>query len=205
MRKLKITEIILIINIVVYIILAVLSLNPIVISNNILIWVAEYNYLVLFYFFYYQIVSAIFVHLNLAHLLSNSLFLLIFGYRCEDFYSTFKYLNIYLISGIVGNLLSLLFGPNFLSGGSSGAIFGIFSATLYALSSKEKESFKAYLLIGILFLIFSGAQYGVNPISHWSGFITGLLLGKYLLQNSAHDNNPKNSQKKHKKKILLKS
>ncbi|MHA1250858.1 MAG: rhomboid family intramembrane serine protease [Candidatus Helarchaeota archaeon] len=180
-----------IINIVVYIILAVLSLNPIVISNNILIWVAEYNYLVLFYFFYYQIVSAIFVHLNLAHLLSNSLFLLIFGYRCEDFYSTFKYLNIYLISGIVGNLLSLLFGPNFLSGGSSGAIFGIFSA--------------AYLLIGILFLIFSGAQYGVNPISHWSGFITGLLLGKYLLQNSAHDNNPKNSQKKHKKKILLKS
>ena len=203
MRKLRLTEIILIINFIIYIIMAILSLNPIIISTDILIWIAQSNYMIIYHFLYYQFLTAMFVHLNLAHILSNSLFLLIFGYRCEDLFSNRDYLIIYLVSGLAGNLLSLLLGPYSISGGSSGAILGIFSAILYAISVKEKKSFKTFLLVGIIFLIFIGAQYGVNPISHWIGFIVGIILGRYLYRKANKIQKRKSLMKVNKKKIFL--
>ncbi len=208
MRKLKLTEYILIINFVVYIILSILCFNPLIISNDVLIWVAQSNYMIYYHFLYYEFFTAIFVHLNLAHILSNSLFLLIFGYRCEELFSKRDYSIIYIVSGLIGNILSLFLGLYSISGGSSGAILGIFSAILYALSVKEKRAFKSFIFIGLLFLIFIGAQYGVNPISHWTGFIVGLILGRYLFKKSETNRNKKiisKNESKYKKKIIFKN
>lgn len=203
MRRLKITELLLIINVLIYIISAILSFNAFAISNTVLIWIAQSNYMILYNYLYYEFLSAIFVHLNLAHILSNSLFLLIFGYRCEELFSTRDFILIYLISGLIGNFLSLLLGIYSISGGSSGAILGIFAATLYAISKEEKRAFKTYLLIGIIFLLFIGAQYGVNPISHWAGFLVGILLGRYLFNKSKSNKEKKSISKDKKKKILI--
>ncbi|MHA1269204.1 MAG: rhomboid family intramembrane serine protease [Candidatus Helarchaeota archaeon] len=186
MRKLKLTEYLILINTIIYIILAILSLNPLIISTTFLIWTAQYNYFIYFYFLYYEFFTAIFIHFNLAHLFGNLLFLLIFGYRFEDFFSNREYIIVYLSSGISGNIFSLFLGIFSLSGGSSGAILGIFSATLYAISVREKRSFKSLLFIGIIFMIILGAQYGVNPISHWIGFIVGLFLGRYFIKKSKY-------------------
>lgn len=186
MRKLKITEIIVIGNFIIYVILSILSLNFLVISDSILIWIAQSNYMIVFYSLYYEFFTALFVHLNLAHILSNCLFLLLFGYRCQELYSTRDFALIYIGSGLAGNFLSLFLGLNVISGGASGSILGIFAATLYAISKKEKKSLKIYIFIGIFFLLFMGAQYGVNPISHWIGFIIGFFLGRYLFNKSIH-------------------
>jgi rhomboid protease GluP len=203
LRKLKITEILLIINVAIYIVSAILSFNAFAISNTVLIRIAQSNYMIIYNFLYYEFLTAIFVHLNLAHILSNSLFLLIFGYRCEELFSTRDFLIIYLISGLIGNFLSLLLGINSISGGSSGAILGIFAANLYAISQEEKKAFKTYLLIGVIFLLFIGAQYGVNPISHWSGFLVGIVLGRYLSIKSKSKREKKSISKDRKKKILI--
>ncbi|MBD3227454.1 MAG: rhomboid family intramembrane serine protease [Candidatus Lokiarchaeota archaeon] len=205
MRKLKITEIILIINSIVYVILSIIGFNFIIISDSVLIWIAQYNYMIIFYFLYYQFFTALFVHLNLAHILSNGIFLLLFGYRCEDLYSTRDFILIYLVSGLVGNFLSLFLGVNVISGGSSGSILGIFSATLYAISKKEKKSLKIYIFIGIFFLLFMGAQYGVNPISHWIGFIVGFFLGRYLFNKSLERKEKDFKKGTRKKKMLIRN
>jgi len=133
---------------------------------------------------------------------------LIFGYRCEELFSKRDYSIIYIVSGLIGNILSLFLGLYSISGGSSGAILGIFSAILYALSVKEKRAFKSFIFIGLLFLIFIGAQYGVNPISHWTGFIVGLILGRYLFKKSETNRNKKiisKNESKYKKKIIFKN
>ena len=48
MRKLRLTEILVIINVIIYVILAILSLNGLIISDDVLIWTAQFNYFVVY-------------------------------------------------------------------------------------------------------------------------------------------------------------
>jgi rhomboid protease GluP len=77
---------------------------------------------------YYRLVSAIFVHANLIHLLLNGYGLHILGPALEKFYGWQKFLIIFVFSGLGGTAATLFFG-NVPSVGASGAIFGIIGGT----------------------------------------------------------------------------
>ena len=77
----------------------------------------------------WRLVTAIFLHGSPMHLLVNGLSLYWLGAPMESFYGSRKYLLIFLISGIAGNLLSFARSP-FPSLGASGAIFGLVGAGL---------------------------------------------------------------------------
>ena len=84
----------------------------------------QVNFLVLYGGQYYQLLTSLFVHGNIAHLFGNMLFLFIFGLRAEEVFSLPEYLTIFFLGGLTGNLFSLLLLPLDLpSVGSSGAIF----------------------------------------------------------------------------------
>jgi rhomboid protease GluP len=107
------------------------------------------------------------------------LFLLIFGLRGEEMFSLPEYLSIYLVGGLVGNVLSLVFGPNFISVGASGAIFALFGAcVIYGRSSVRQSILGALVYAFFLFFISSGA--GVNVLAHLGGIVFGLLLGYFI-------------------------
>ena len=116
-----------------------------------------------------------FVHANLAHLANNMIFLLIFGLRAEELFTEKEYLAIYFVSGLFGNILTLLLGPHVVSVGASGAIFGVFGACIiYIYQSIIAVAFYSI----ILFMMSSGA--GVNVFAHFGGLVIGLLLGYYF-------------------------
>ncbi len=96
-------------------------------SNNVVYQWGQVN-LFVFQGAYYQLFTSMFIHASIVHLVGNMLFLLIFGLRGEEMFSLPEFLGIYLIGGLVGNLLSLSFGPLFVSVGASGAIFSLFGA-----------------------------------------------------------------------------
>lgn len=77
---------------------------------------------------FYSIITSIFLHANLVHLISNSIALLIFGRIVERKFKS-KIIFIFLISGIVANLVSNFIsyfqGDLFYSLGASGAIAGL--------------------------------------------------------------------------------
>jgi len=179
-RKLSITEWLVLINIIVYIILSIIGLSALTLNPDVLVFIAQYNKFIFERGYIWELITALFVHFHLGHLLGNLIFLLLFGYRSEDFYDWKKYLIIYLISGLSGNLLGLFLGPSFLSAGASGAIFGLFGSLIYPLKRESSRSLKGMIFIGVIFLIFSGMNYNVDSISHWVGFIVGLFLGKYF-------------------------
>ena len=181
-KKLTITTWLVIVNIFLYTISAIVSLNPIFINQDFLLYFGQYNKFVLERFYIWQLFTAMFFHFDLAHLLGNMLFLLLYGYRCEDFFSPSQYLLIYFTSGFIGNSLSLFLGINILTAGSSGAIFGLLGAVLYAIKIKEKSNFNQTLMVGFIFLIFSGIRYNVNPISHWMGFVIGIFISYLLIK-----------------------
>ena len=159
-------------NIIVYIYTSILSGNFLKTSMNVMSSLGQFNYYVLNYGYYWQLFTSMFVHANLAHLANNMIFLLIFGLRAEELFTEKEYLAIYFVSGLFGNILTLLLGPRVISVGASGAIFGVFGACIiYIYQSIIAVAFYSI----ILFMMSSGA--GVNVFAHFGGLVIGLLLG----------------------------
>jgi len=98
----------------------------------------------------------------------------------ESFFGKTKFLIIYICSGIIGNLLSLLFlQDNVVSVGASGAIFGLMGALLYF-----GYHYRVYLsgviksqIIPLILLNFSLGflASGINNFAHIGGLIGGIL------------------------------
>ena len=162
-------------NIIVYIYTSILSGNFLKTSMNVMSSLGQFNYYVLNYGYYWQLFTSMFVHANLAHLANNMIFLLIFGLRAEELFTEKEYLAIYFVSGLFGNILTLLLGPRVISVGASGAIFGVFGACIiYIYQSIIAVAFYSI----ILFMMSAGA--GVNLFAHFGGLVVGLLLGYYF-------------------------
>ena len=129
---------------------------------------------------YWQLLTSMFVHANIAHLAGNMLFLLIFGLRGEEKFSLPEYLLVYLLGGLTGNMLSLVFLPLWVpSVGASGAIFAMFGAcTVYARRTVSQSIIGALIYAFFLLLLSSGLN--VNNLAHIGGLVTGLLIGYVL-------------------------
>jgi rhomboid protease GluP len=140
----------------------------------------QVNGLVIYGGLYYQILTSIFVHGNIAHLFGNMLFLLIFGLRAEEFFTLPEYFFIFFLGGLTGNLLSLVLLPLDLpSVGASGAVFAIFgAATIYARQTVSQSIVGA--LLYALFLLFLSSGPNVNNFAHIGGLFTGLVIGYVL-------------------------
>jgi rhomboid protease GluP len=147
-------------------------------SGNVIAYYGQSNALV-FRGLYWQLLTSMFVHINIVHIFANMLFLFIFGLRAEDLFSTTEYYSIYLASGLTGNLLSLLAGPNFLSAGASGAIFGVFGADIIFLWKGAGQSIVVPLTYAFLFFILS-VSINTNLFAHLGGLVAGLLMGYFL-------------------------
>jgi rhomboid protease GluP len=177
-EKYKPTYILIAINVAIYIYTAILSGNAFSTSIEVQAQWGQYNFFV-FNGWYYQLLTSMFIHASIFHLAGNMLFLLIFGLRGEEMFSLPEFLSIYLLGGLVGNVLSLAFGPNFISVGASGAIFALFGAcVIYGRGSVRQSILGALVYAFFLFFISSGE--GVNILAHLGGLVFGLLLG-YLI------------------------
>jgi len=132
---------------------------------------------------YWQLLTSIFVHVHIVHLSLNMLFLLIFGFRAEDLFSPEEYFFIYFLSGLSGNLMTLLLmDPRTLSAGASGAIFGIFGACVIYMRKTFGQSIMGALLFSFLLLMMSMGR-DVNIFAHFGGLVAGLIMG-YALAKS---------------------
>jgi rhomboid protease GluP len=166
------------INLVTYAFLAFLSKNLLIIDYSLLAIYGQYN-LFVYEGGYWQLFTSIFIHANLLHILGNSLFLAFFGFKAEELFSKKVYLFIYFASGVAGNLLTLLMGPNVVSVGASGAIFGLFGASIMYMKKTMNQSILSVLIYSLyLFLINAGAS--VNLLAHFGGLAVGLIIG-YIL------------------------
>jgi len=176
-QKFKPTYILIALNIAVYIYTSVEGGNFLDTDFTMIYTYGQVNAFV-FQGAYWQLLTSMFIHANIAHIAGNMLFLLIFGLRSEEMFSLPEYLAIYFIGGLTGNLLSLLL-PDIISVGASGAIFALFgAATIYARRSVSQSIIGA--LIYAFFLLFLSSGPGVNAFAHIGGLLAGLLIGYVL-------------------------
>ena len=127
----------------------------------------------------FRLVTYIFLHASLIHLLINMYSLFIIGTQIENYYGKIKYLIIFFVSGICGGLLSAMVGPNMVSVGASGAIFGLLGALGYFgyhyrlyLGNVLKNQIIPIIIInlGIGFVI-----QGIDNFCHIGGLLGGFF------------------------------
>lgn len=175
------TTALIVINLVIYVFTSIVGGNFLYTNDKILVGLGQYNNFVLSGG-WWQLFTAMFVHVDLIHLLGNMLFLLIFGFRGEELFSEKEFFFIYFAGGLSGNLLSLLMGPSMVSAGASGAIFGMFGAcAMYLRKTFGQSAIGALIFSFFLLMITSGRQ--VNLLAHFGGVVAGLAIGYTLAKN----------------------
>jgi len=171
-NKLSVTNIIIVITIIVYAIQTNIQYGNIYLGLN--IYFFEYN-------FYYQLLSTIFAHGGIAHILMNMFVLYQFGNMIENAIGKVKFLSLYFIGGIltsIGSLAYMYFTSNWANiVGASGAI----SVLLGWFALKDIEQRKG-IFVWIILISFAPLLLGL-PVawySHLIGFALGWLMG-YLI------------------------
>ena len=137
---------------------------------------------------YYRFITSTFVHFDISHLANNMILLGVLGYNLETEKGHLKFLIIYVVSGLGGNLLSFAmryhFGQNVLSGGASGAVFGLMGAVL-AIYLKTKRPVGRLagrgLIVMIAISLYLGlTDTGIDNAAHIGGLIFGFLIALFL-------------------------
>ncbi|HWB37835.1 MAG TPA: rhomboid family intramembrane serine protease [Rugosimonospora sp.] len=128
---------------------------------------------------YYRLVTAMFMHYGLLHLAMNMWALWILGRDLEAALGPVRFLALYLICGLGGNVAAYLFQPEALSAGASTAIFGLFSALFLVLRRLGRNA-SAVLPVIVINLIFTLTVPGISIAGHLGGLVTGGLVGAGL-------------------------
>jgi membrane associated rhomboid family serine protease len=79
---------------------------------------------------WWRLLTATFLHYGLIHLGMNMLVLWFIGPALEEYFGHWRYLLVYLVSGLAGSAGALVWSPNALTVGASGAIWGIMGAAV---------------------------------------------------------------------------
>ena len=144
---------------------------------------------------YYRLITSLFLHFGIQHLLNNMVMLGALGYHLENEIGKIKFLLVYFISGIGGNLCSLYWnvshGEQVISAGASGAIFGLMGALLYIVAVNRgrlgRLSGRGMLIMVALSLYFGLTSSGVDNSAHIGGLICGILITVLLYRRKRMD------------------
>lgn len=137
---------------------------------------------------FWRIFTAMFLHANILHIGLNMLSLFFIGRAVEIFYGKWRYLTIYLVSGIIGGITFLFLSPGEAAVGASGAIFGVFGAlgVFYLMNRRALGGYGSGAVSNWLFWLLLNLAFGFAPGSdiavwaHIGGLIGGMIIA-YLL------------------------
>jgi membrane associated rhomboid family serine protease len=137
----------------------------------------------------WQLITALFLHGGITHILKNMLALWIFGVQLEKEWGAKNFLLFYFTCGICAGLFSFAVEPfaGIPSIGASGAIFGLIAAFGLIFAEQDihlifvalKVKYFVLIYVGLeLFLCIMNVQDGIGHWTHLSGFVIGVLYIK---------------------------
>jgi len=183
-----VTTIIVAVNVAIYLILAFLS-RSLTIDLGVLVNAgAQVNILVAQGQFW-RIFTAMFLHFDIFHIGLNMLSLFFIGTAVEVFYGKWRYLVIYMASGILGGIVTyFLMPPGTLAAGASGAIFGVFGAlgVFYIVNRRAMGSYGRNAIMNWVFwlglnLVFGFSTPGIGILDHLGGLAAGIVISLLLI------------------------
>lgn len=137
---------------------------------------------------WYRIITAVFLHFGWSHLLNNMMLLTYAGCELERRIGSVSYACLYLLTGVVGSIASLLYyhsiGEVAVSAGASGAIFGVIGALIVVLIVQHTHTRnltpRRLIFTAGVTIYYGLSTMGVDNAAHLGGFLCG-LFGGFLL------------------------
>jgi membrane associated rhomboid family serine protease len=131
---------------------------------------------------WWRTITAGFVHVSIIHIALNMYLLFILGRLMEPSIGSARFVFLYFASLLAGSFVALLFEPNVVSAGASGAIFGVLGATFVIARGRKLDAIAGQ--IGILILInlvftFSDGQISIG--AHVGGLVSGIICGVLII------------------------
>jgi membrane associated rhomboid family serine protease len=131
----------------------------------------------------YRLVTSGFIHFGLFHIGFNMVLLYRFGEMLEEALGRIRFGVLYLAALLSGSFGALLLSPNALTGGASGAVFGIFGAVAIGLHQRGVDVWQSGIggLI-VVELVLSFVIPGIAIGGHIGGLVGGFLCGAFMLR-----------------------
>ena len=139
---------------------------------------------------YYRLFTGMFLHFGLIHLLYNMICLTALGDLLEKEAGALRFLAVYLLGGLAGNLLSLaldlsgLRGMYTVSAGASGAVFAVIGGVLWIVIRRKGQFGRISLqrmMVTVVLMVMQGfTQGGIDNAAHVGGLIAGFVLAAML-------------------------
>ena len=146
--------------------------------EEVILLLVQINRNIIYEYQIWRLITSMFLHGDPIHLLSNMFALLLFGATVENnkSISKIKFLIIYFISGLIGNLFSLILLPlDAISLGASGAIFGLIGVVFTIIATDDRS----LLFFALFYLVFTYAWNKLLGSYIW--FIRRNSLGLFIL------------------------
>ena len=139
---------------------------------------------------YYRLFTGMFLHFGLIHLVYNMICLVALGDLLEKEAGSWRYLAVYLLGGLAGNLVSLALdlygvrGAYAVSAGASGAVFAVIGGVLWIVIRRKGQfgriSLQRMMLTVVLMVLQGFTQGGTDNAAHVGGLAAGFVLAALL-------------------------
>lgn len=135
---------------------------------------------------HYRLLTAVFLHWDVLHLLMNSYAIYLLGPLLERSLGTARFLVLYILAGLSGSAASVIFYPGTFSVGASGAVFGLFGYLLFTrwrspftIPPALNQWITSILVLNLVITFLPGTRIDVG--GHLGGlaggFVSGFVVG----------------------------
>ena len=135
---------------------------------------------------WWRLLTAVFLHGGLEHLLGNLIALFVLGMVCEHAFGRAQFLALFVLSGMAGSVLSMVTSPG-PSVGASGAIFGLQGAAVVLFRRYRERLLVRDRRIGVVLIVWALYTIATGLLTpyvdngaHIGGFIAGALIARAL-------------------------
>jgi len=131
---------------------------------------------------WWRLITNIFLHIGIIHLLFNMYALLYIGILLEPYLGKIRFAAAYLFTGVIASLTSIYWHSFTISAGASGAIFGMYGVFLAMLTTNfiDKSMRKPFLIsisVFVAYNLMNGMKDGIDNAAHLGGLVSGLVIG----------------------------
>jgi membrane associated rhomboid family serine protease len=132
---------------------------------------------------YWRIVTSGFLHYSILHIAFNMFFLYVMGTMLEPAIGHLNFAVVYFVSLLAGSFGALVFQPDAITAGASGACFGVLGALIVVAVNRGIPIWQSGLGLTLLInIVFSLTVSGISIGGHIGGLIGGLITGALIVE-----------------------
>jgi len=142
---------------------------------------------------WWRVFACNWLHAGLIHLAMNMIAICNLGFGLEKMFGFWKIGTLYILSGLFGTMVSMVFLPDVLSVGASASVFGRVGAcwadVIINLCARctLRDSGICTLLLATVINVLIGLTPYVDNFMHMGGMVAGLLMGLVLFSQKHED------------------